>query len=431
MTVPAQRPSVDVVVVSAGSGLRMGGVEKSLLPVAGRPALAWSLEAFAADPRVQRIALVVAPEQLVPYATLDWLPERVVTIVAGGATRAASVAAGISALVDAPGSAGDLLLVHDAARPLLDAATLDRVINAADEHGAAIPVLPVVDTLKRVIGGAARRSGGTVDRSTLVAAQTPQGIAARHLPALLGALREAGVEATDEASLLEALGVEVHLVDGDPLLRKITTASDLAAVEAMAGSLAANPQVAALRARMSAVQAGGLSALRIGWGDDVHPVGSTGTLMLGGLPFAESPALTGHSDGDVVLHAVADALLGAAHLGDLGRLFPADSRTPAGVASSELLAEALRRAAAAGIAPISLDALITAKSPRLADRLEALGASVAALLGLAKEQVSMKASTGNLIGEEGAGRAIRCQVVLLAEHVSSAGLAAGTGREGQ
>ena len=306
-------------------------------------------------------------------------------------------------------------LVHDAARPLLDAATLDRVIVATNASGAAIPVMPIADTLKRVAAGDPRRSGGTVDRTALVAAQTPQGVAARHLAALSEALRTALEESTDEASLLEGLGIEVRLVDGDARLRKITIPSDVELLSALAGEAVERGSSAAARALEARIRAAG-SNLRVGWGDDVHPIGSAGTLVLGGELFEGSPALDGHSDGDVVFHAVADALLGAAHLGDLGRIFPADHRTPRGVASGELLAEAVRRASAAGLRPLWIDLTITAKSPRLAERLDAMGAAIASALGIAAEAVAVKASTGNLIGEEGAGRAIRCQVILLAEH---------------
>ena len=141
-------------------------------------------------------------------------------------------------------------------------------------------------------------------------------------------------------------------------------------------------------------------------------------MILGGETFPGSPALVGHSDGDVVFHAVADALLGAARLGDLGRIFPADDRTPQGVASGELLGNVRRRTSEAGLTPLWIDLTITAKSPRLAERLEAMGTSIAAALGMARESVSVKASTGNLIGDEGAGRAIRCQAILLAEQAS-------------
>lgn len=413
----ASGPAVDVVIVAAGTGLRMGGIEKGLIPIAGRPALSWSLDVFAADPRVQRIALVVGAEQLVAYATLDWLPERVVTVVPGGATRAASVLAGVAALVDAPGVAGEVLLVHDAARPLLDAATLDRVIVATNADGAAIPVISIADTVKRVAAGEPRRSGGTVDRSELVAAQTPQGVAARHLDALIASLHDAREESTDEASLLEGLGIEVRLVEGDARLRKITVPSDVAVVSALAGAGRESAPTATLRA-LEARIAAARSGLRIGWGDDAHPVGGAGTLILGGETFPGSPALVGHSDGDVVFHAVADALLGAARLGDLGRIFPADDRTPQGVASGELLGNVRRRTSEAGLTPLWIDLTITAKSPRLAERLEAMGTSIAAALGMARESVSVKASTGNLIGDEGAGRAIRCQAILLAEQAS-------------
>jgi len=157
------------------------------------------------------------------------------------------------------------------------------------------------------------------------------------------------------------------------------------------------------------------SRIRVGWGDDAHPVGTTGTLHLGGRAFPESPALVGHSDGDVVLHAVADALIGAAGLGDLGRLFPATEATPKGIASGTLLAESVQRAAAVGVQPLWVDLLITASAPKLAPHLDEIGANVAGLLGIPVDRVSAKASSGNLVGDEGAGKAIRCAAILVAQ----------------
>ena len=237
----------------------------------------------------------------------------------------------------------------------------------------------------------------------------------------MSALRSAGEEATDEGSALERLGIEVALVDGDPRLRKMTLPSDRTVIEALAlagtadAASAATSMPAAAAMLSARITAAGTN-LRLGWGDDAHPVGEGGVLVLAGQTFPGSPALIGHSDGDVVLHAVADALLGAAHLGDLGRLFPADARTPAGISSGTLLAEALRRAAAAGVVPLWVDLTITAKAPRLAEHLDSMATAIAAALSLEVDQVSVKASTGNLIGDEGAGRAVRCQAILLAEH---------------
>jgi 2-C-methyl-D-erythritol 2,4-cyclodiphosphate synthase len=231
----------------------------------------------------------------------------------------------------------------------------------------------------------------------------------------IGTLLASKSPPTDETSVLERIGVTVHLVDGDARLRKLTDSSDLPVMEALLSSGASSvggrlAEIAnALGARAN------LASLRVGFGDDVHPVGTSGELRLGGVHFPESPALTGHSDGDVVLHATADALLGAANLGDLGRLFPATDATPRGVDSGDLLREVVQRTTAAGLTPHWIELTITARSPRLADRLPEMGERIAALVGLPASSVSVKASTGNLIGDEGAGRAVRCTVLLLAE----------------
>ena len=198
-------------------------------------------------------------------------------------------------------------------------------------------------------------------------------------------------------------------------LRKLTEPTDLAIVEALLQTDGTRRPTSldALAETLRASRPFG--AVRIGWGDDVHPVGREGELRLGGIVFPGSPALSGHSDGDVVLHAVADALLGAANLGDLGRLFPATSETPRGVDSAELLRDVVARAKAVGVAPLWLDLTVTARSPRLAERLPEMAGSIGALLGLTAAEVSVKASTGNLVGDEGAGQAVRCTALIIAE----------------
>ncbi len=409
---------VDVVVVAAGSGTRMGGTDKSLLSVAGRPLLRWSLDVLEAHAAVRHVVLVTAADRVASYASLDWIPSKVRQIVAGGVTRAASVAAGLTALKVAPGATANIIAVHDAARPGLTGELLDRLFAACGVEAAA-PVLPLSDSITQVRGqGAARVAAGVLRRETLAAAQTPQCFAGQHLAAMIGALNAGAAtptSPTDEVGYLEGLGVTIHLVDGDARLRKLTEPSDLPLIESL---LAPGPtaQPAGLTAVAAALSAtANLSSLRIGWGDDVHPVGEAGELRLGGLAFAGSPALTGHSDGDVVLHAIADALLGAANLGDLGRLFPATSETARGIDSAALLREVVARAAAAGLAPHWVDLTVTARSPRLADRLAEMAGRIAELLGVPPTAVSVKASTGNLIGDEGAGRAVRCTVILLAQ----------------
>lgn len=412
----------DIVVVAAGSGLRMGGLDKSLITVAGQPLLRWSLEALEAHPAIRRVVLVTTPERVAAYGALDWMPAKVMQIVPGGATRAASVAAGLAAVAAAPGAVADVIGVHDAARPGLSADVIDRLLTACGNDAAA-PVVPLSDSIMQVAGdGASRVAAGALRRESLAAAQTPQVFAGAHLTTMIDALRGSAAHSgadssapTDEVGCLQQLGTPVHLVDGDARLHKLTKPSDVVLIETL---LLTDParRLGSLGAVADALRTiPSLGALRIGWGDDAHPVGTSGELLLGGLAFPGSPALSGHSDGDVVLHAVADALLGAANLGDLGRIFPANDQTPRGADSAELLREVVARAGAAGLTPHWVDLTITARSPRLADRLPEMASKIAALLNISANAVSVKASTGNLVGDEGAGSAVRCTVILLAE----------------
>ena len=410
--------TVDVVVVAAGSGARMGGVDKSLLTVAGQPLLRWSLDALESHPSIRRIVLVTAPDRVAAYGRLDWIPSKVVQIVPGGTTRAASVVAGLVAVSAAPGVDADLIAVHDAARPGLTAEVIDRLCAACGRDAAA-PVTPLHDSITQTAGvGSDRVADGRVRRESLAAVQTPQVFARAHLPAMVEALHRGALDSaapTDEVGYLQQIGVTVHLVEGEARLRKLTEPTDLAIVEALLQSDGTRRPTSldALAETLRASRPFG--AVRIGWGDDVHPVGREGELRLGGIVFPGSPALSGHSDGDVVLHAVADALLGAANLGDLGRLFPATSETPRGVDSAELLRDVVARAKAVGVAPLWLDLTVTARSPRLAERLPEMAGSIGALLGLTAAEVSVKASTGNLVGDEGAGQAVRCTALIIAE----------------
>jgi 2-C-methyl-D-erythritol 4-phosphate cytidylyltransferase/2-C-methyl-D-erythritol 2,4-cyclodiphosphate synthase len=380
----------DVIVVAAGASRRMEGIDKLLAPIAGRPVLAWTLEALAASSVVARIVVVASAANIETIDGAAWLPERVSRVVVGGERRQVSVAAGVGALRDEV--AGDrpdrVVLVHDGARPLVTGPLIESVVGATALHGAAIPVVPVAETVKRVAGELVAE---TMDRSELVTAQTPQGVRAGLLARAYDQFPPDGPETwTDEAALLEACRIPVHVVPGDPSNLKVTTPADLRRVESMVA---------------------GSRSPRVGIGHDSHPFGPGGPLALGGIVIDGAPRLHGHSDGDVVLHALADALLGAAALGDLGRLFPADGRTPRGIASTELLAEVLRRVEAAGWRPVAVDLTIVAARPRLADHLEPMRAAIAASLGLDAEAVNVKASTGNLDGSEGAGRGISAMVI--------------------
>ena len=394
--------TADAIVVAAGSSARMGGLDKLAAQIGGRPLLAWTLDALAGSMSVARIVVVTTVAKVPEIAGAAWLPDRVAAVVAGGARRQDSVAAGVEALADGPGSG--VILVHDGARPLVSADLVDAVARAAAIHGAAIPVMPVVDTLKRVEDG---RVAGTVERSGLAAAQTPQGVRRDVLAAAYAAFPPAGPETwTDEAALLEACRIPVHALPGESANLKVTLPVDLRRVEA---ALADAGRIAA---PFHAV-----SALRVGIGEDGHPFGPGSPLALGGITIDAAPRLHGHSDGDVALHAVCDALLGAAGLGDLGRIFPPGPSTPAGIASRELVAECVRRVRAAGLAPLSVDVTIIGARPRLAARLPEMRDAIAGLLELPGDRVNVKASTGNLAGWEGAGRGISARAVAIVGQV--------------
>jgi 2-C-methyl-D-erythritol 4-phosphate cytidylyltransferase / 2-C-methyl-D-erythritol 2,4-cyclodiphosphate synthase len=417
---PATGLRADAIVVAAGRSVRMDGRDKLDALLAGRPLLARTLDAMAAAEAVERIVLVTTAERLATASDARWLPAKVAAVVAGGQRRQESVAAGLAALdaLDAgaqPPSAGaaggagaDVLragavtgaatgadagvgaalspadrvvLVHDGARPLASPDLVERVAIAAALHGAAVPVLPLVETLKRLDGD---RIAATIDRTSLATTQTPQGFRRGLLREALDRQSAGGaLEWTDEAALFEACRIPVHVVQGEPANLKVTLPGDLARAAALV--TARTPR-------------------RIGIGQDSHPFGAGSPLALGGVEIPGAPRLHGHSDGDAALHAVADALLGAAGLGDLGRVFPADTTTPAGADSSGLLAAVLERVRGAGYAPATVDLTIVAARPALAPHLDRMRDRIAGLLGLPSDAVNVKASTGNLDGMEGAGR---------------------------
>lgn len=392
MSGPATLVRADAIVVAAGRSARMGGADKLAAEIDGRPLLAWSLAALTAAPEVARVVVVTTSDRRAEVAAADWLPSQVVDVVAGGERRQESVHAGFIALDRYGADEAGVVLVHDAARPLVERSLVVAVAEATARFGAAIPIVPVAETLKLIEG---ELVGATVDRSGLGAAQTPQGArrallreAYRRFPA------DGQTTFTDEAALLEACSIAVHVVQGDPGNLKVTLPGDL---------------------RRVAAALTGMRSVRTGIGHDSHPFGPEMRLLLGGVEIAGAPRLAGHSDGDVVLHAVADALLGASALGDLGRLFPADAQTPRGIASTRLLEEVIRRIERAGYRPRSVDLTIVAARPRLGDHLDPIRDAIADLLRLDRGSVNVKASSGNLDGAEGAGRSISALVIATVE----------------
>ncbi len=373
----------DAIVVAAGSSQRMGGPDKLLEPIGGRPVLAWALQAMADAPSVARVILVTAPERMAEMGRYHWVVELGATVVGGGARRQDSVASGLAAC------SSNVVLIHDGARPFVTVETVEAVAAAARDQGAALPVLPLVDSIKRV-GPDGRAL--PLDRAGLFRAQTPQG-ARRHL--LASAFKMLGGpehDWTDEASLLEAHGVPVATVPGDPRNVKLTEPADLETARALA-SPRAEP--------------------RYGSATDRHPFGPADGLMLGGTLVPDAPRLFGHSDGDVVLHALADACLGAAGMPDLGRQFPASDPVTSGADSSGLLRAVLESVAAEGWRPASADVSIVGARPRLGGtRLDAIRERLAELLDVPPERIGLRASTGNLSGDDGYGLAISASALV-------------------
>ncbi len=363
----------DAVIVAAGASTRMGGPDKLSAQLDDRSVLEWSVDAMRGASSVDRVIVVTRPERVDELRR--HLSMRSVDVVIGGAQRSDSVRNGVLE------TSAEVVLVHDAARPLASSALADAVAAAAAEHGAAVPALAVVDSVKRAEAGVL---GEAVERAGLVRTQTPQG-ARRAL--LVDALeRTVGRSFSDEAALLESRGVPVVTVTGEPGNVKLTEPTDLEFARALVR---------------------GRAQTRIGFGQDSHGFGPEDGLWLGGVLVERAPRLYGHSDGDVVLHAVATALLSAAALGDLGRLFPAGDVNTKGIASSDLLGEAVRQAAAAGWAAESAQVSLVGSRPRLGGaRIDQMRGRIAELLGVPYEQVSITASTGNLTGPEGAGRVI-------------------------
>lgn len=381
----------DAVIVAAGASSRMNGVDKLAEPLLGRPLLAWSVEAMAGAESVDRIVVVTRAEQVEELRTADWLrnlAEGRLDVVAGGETRTDSVRAGVDA------TEASVVLVHDGARPLASSSLIDSVADAAAKHGAAVPAVAVADSVKRASAGQVQ---GSVDRAGLIRAQTPQG-ARREL--LVDAFdRAAGAAYTDEAALLEAAGVAVTTVPGEAANIKVTDSADLEIVRAIASARSGRGGTGAVAA--------------FGFGEDTHGFGPADGLMLGGLVIADAPRLYGHSDGDVVLHALATAVLSACGLGDLGRVFPPSDSATTGIASTVMLEEVTQRATEAGWRVDRAQVSLVGSRPRLgATRLDEMGRRIAALVGVESDHVAVVASTGNLAGAEGAGRVMRATALV-------------------
>jgi 2-C-methyl-D-erythritol 4-phosphate cytidylyltransferase/2-C-methyl-D-erythritol 2,4-cyclodiphosphate synthase len=374
---------VCAVVPAAGRGSRFGGSENKIwLPIAGRTVLERALASLEAHPRIEEIVVAGAEFELERLKKTAQNFPKVSAVCTGGDTRAASVRNGMAALPEWC----TVVLVHDAARPNPDIPLIDRVLHGVETVGAAVPGLPVADTLKRVDSDEIVLH--TVDREPLRAVQTPQG-ARRDW--LADAYNRAGDQApTDEAGLLEAAGYPVAVVPGAETNLKITRPGDAAVMESWMGTG---------------------SRIRTGMGYDVHPFEEGRPLWLGGVQIEHTRGLKGHSDADALVHAVCDALLGAAGLGDIGILFPDTDVRHKDRSSLEFLQEVARLLEASGWSVENIDVALLAEEPRIKPHRAAMSAAMAEALHIPSTRINIKATTCEGMGFVGRREGIACWAV--------------------
>jgi len=392
-------PAIAVVVAAGGRGARVGtAVPKQFLDLAGRPVLLHTIEGILELESVTEVVIALPAGHLERARRL--LADRKWSVpircVRGGSERQHSVRRAVKMVRSAP----DLIMVHDAVRPLCDPGTMRRVAEAAWRTGGAVPGLPPTETIQRI-----SRTGRilkTPPRAELVAIQTPQCFRAEILRAALDRAERLGFTATDESSLVRWAGHPVALVPGSASNIKITRPLDLVLAERLLTGGRASP---APRERSF--------VSRIGHGIDYHRLQKGRKLVLGGVEIPFEKGLVGHSDADVLSHAVADALLGAAGLGDIGRRFPDSDPRHRSRSSLEFLREIRGALADAGWAIANVDATILAQKPKLARFFEAMRTHVADSLGVGRERVSIKATTTETMNAEGRGEGISAHAVAL------------------
>ena len=369
------------VIVAGGSGSRSGG-KKQWMPLAGRPVLDWSVEAFMAA-GAGRIVIVV-PADDVARAKAAY---PAAMVVAGGADRADSVKSGLQALAPAADE-GDVVMVHDAARPLLNTKHINRLLERLETADAAILALPLADSLKRGHSGMIAEA---VPRDYLWRAQTPQ---AFRLGALIDAYRNWRSDApTDEATVAAAAHIAVALVEGDMRLHKLTYPEDFSLLEAFVAK--DKP----------------LKQIRVGQGFDAHRWGEGDGVWLCGVEIAHNRALIGHSDADAGLHALTDALLGAAGLGDIGDHFPPTDPQWKGASSDRFLKHAVDLIKQKGGEIVNVDVTLICERPKIKPHREAMRARVAEILGIDLDRVSVKATTTEKMGFTGREEGLAAQAV--------------------
>jgi 2-C-methyl-D-erythritol 4-phosphate cytidylyltransferase/2-C-methyl-D-erythritol 2,4-cyclodiphosphate synthase len=382
--------SISVLIVAAGRGTRAadrnGLIPKQYRQIGGQPLLEHTLRAFASHPRVGDLFVAIRPDDAALFADAAApFADRVRPPVPGGERRQDSVRCGLEAMAAAPPS---LVLIHDAARPFVSPHLIDRVVDALDEHAAVLPALPVTDSLKRIEGG---RLAGTADRDSFLRAQTPQGFRFDAILAAHRAAAEAGeFDFTDDIGIAEWFGLEIAVVPGAEENRKLTSVEDMEVAD----------ELLRLQERPAA------ATLIVGSGYDVHAFGPGDFVTLCGVRIPHRKALVGHSDADVGLHALADAILGTIAEGDIGVHFPPSDARWRGAASDIFVKDATARLRGRGGEIVHVDLTFICESPRIGTYRDAMRGHVATILGLDISQVSVKATTNEGLGFIGRGEGI-------------------------
>ncbi len=381
---------VTAIIAAAGQGKRMGGgINKVFIPLSHCPMLVHSVRRFSECQGINNLVIVTAPEEIEKVKSIleDVEGLKPWRVTAGGTERQYSIANALAAVeTDA-----DIILVHDGARPLVECEIIEAAIAAAGKYGAAVVAVPVKDTIKQ-----ADENGfvtGTPDRKMLWSVQTPQAFSGQLLRRAYDLAAKEGFLATDDAGLVERLGVKVKIVAGNYRNIKITTPEDLVVAKALLG-----------RGRETEMT-------RVGTGYDVHRLVEGRKLILGGVEIPYSHGLLGHSDADVLLHAIKDALLGAAALGDIGRHFPDSDTRYQGASSLMLLDKVKEIIGSHGFKAYNVDATIVAQKPKLAGYIEKMNANIARTLNIPVGYVNVKATTTEGLGFTGQGEGIAAYAV--------------------
>lgn len=399
------RMPVFVILLAGGSGSRMGaGRNKILLPIAGKPCISRSAEAFSGV--ADRLIVVCRREDFSDIrAAVEACDLKIpLTFVEGGETRQASVAQGLSALPEEEA----FVLVHDGARCLVDAGIIRRILMDLANFGTGVASVPVTDTVKKMDprGNVAE----TIPRASLRAVQTPQGFRLRDLRMAHALADQDGFEGTDDAALMEHAGFPVHLSEGSRNNMKLTTKEDLLMAEAILSSEASENSA--------------LPAFRVGMGYDVHQLVEGRKLILCGVDVPHTSGLLGHSDADVALHALMDALLGAAGLWDIGHHFPDTDPAYKGISSMRLLEVVLSDLREHGFRPTNVDVTIVAQQPKLSPYIPDMVDRLSEALSLPRSRVNVKATTTEHLGFEGRKEGISAQAICLIQEIpSSSGFA--------